>query len=646
MDERQDEMNEDAEKTVRVASHLSSRVYEQASAREDRDSRRSEGGRPSGEVVRGTETGETGETVRRVELGGPLWPPAEVKAIHKAGKRPLKKTLIQVGCGIGILLVLSLLLLGVTGSVSNPHDAQAVVQSKAQLDQLISQARAVGVPAALLQPLLKQEKQLDASRSLPFDTHAQQSLVANYHSLSTRVPGIVALATVQAQARAQQDVQNFQTTLTRATVQGSGNIDSFSAQFSQDQSALATAKTPDDYQAIDQDARNGVLALAAREIALSQLADFNATIGRLKAAHIDVTAMEAQYQNDLQVFAQSTQVSDFQNLSTLLDAQYQQVVVSSVQAFPYVSVTKLNEMQTQIGQLKTYGVKTSSYQNRLNADQVAQEQARTVFDDLVFLKQVDADIASIQGVLVQGEARYLMKQYRQEVSAWAKVHPYYDRYDGHSYALDSGYMPQGIGAGIVSDLAATTTPSDFAAMVDEAQNALFNLHMFEANYSDSTPYNWVHKTDLEMLSHYKLQHRMVLMISLGEQAMRVYQNGKLLRSFSITTGRAELPSLPGVWAVLDRKSPIIFKATDPRGSPYWFPDTPIKYAILYHYGGYYVHDAWWRESFGPGTQFPHLDAGGNTSYNFDGSHGCVNLTESDAAWVYQHTDWNTQIVIY
>ena len=48
MDERQDEMNEDAEKTVRVASHLSSRVYEQASAREDRDSRRSEGGRPSG----------------------------------------------------------------------------------------------------------------------------------------------------------------------------------------------------------------------------------------------------------------------------------------------------------------------------------------------------------------------------------------------------------------------------------------------------------------------------------------------------------------------------------------------------------------------------------------------------------------------
>ncbi len=170
--------------------------------------------------------------------------------------------------------------------------------------------------------------------------------------------------------------------------------------------------------------------------------------------------------------------------------------------------------------------------------------------------------------------------------------------------------------------------------------------MFEADDNDHTPYNQVHQTDLQMLNHYTLQKRMVLMISLVEQAMRVYQNGKLLRSFLVTTGRAELPSLPGVWAVLDRKSPIIFQSGDPKGSPYWFPDTPITYAILYHYGGYYVHDAWWRKSFGPGTQFPHQDAGGNTSYNFDGSHGCINLTESDAAWVYQHTDWNTLIVIF
>ena len=85
---------------------------------------------------------------------------------------------------------------------------------------------------------------------------------------------------------------------------------------------------------------------------------------------------------------------------------------------------------------------------------------------------------------------------------------------------------------------------------------------------------------------------------------------------------------------------------EPRNSPYWFPDTPIHYAMLYHLGGYFVHDAPWREAFGPGTQFPHQDPIGTSAYNFDGSHGCINLRESDAGWVYTHTNWNTAIVIY
>ncbi|HLJ32903.1 MAG TPA: L,D-transpeptidase [Ktedonobacteraceae bacterium] len=149
-----------------------------------------------------------------------------------------------------------------------------------------------------------------------------------------------------------------------------------------------------------------------------------------------------------------------------------------------------------------------------------------------------------------------------------------------------------------------------------------------------------------MLNHYNLQGKQVLMVSLSEQVMRVYQNGKLVRAFYVTTGRSELPSPPGVWSILDRRTPLTFVSGEPQNSPYWFPPTPIKYAILYHYGGDFVHDAWWRQSFGPGTQFPHADAGGNTSYNFDGSHGCINLTTSDASWVYKNTNWNTVIVVY
>jgi lipoprotein-anchoring transpeptidase ErfK/SrfK len=107
-----------------------------------------------------------------------------------------------------------------------------------------------------------------------------------------------------------------------------------------------------------------------------------------------------------------------------------------------------------------------------------------------------------------------------------------------------------------------------------------------------------------------------------------------------------MPSLPGVWPTLDRKSPTIFKSPDPPGSPFWYPDTPINYAILYHWGGYNVHDAWWRADYGPGTQFPHTDSGGDQTFAGNGSHGCINMQEDQAAWVYNHTDWNTTIMVY
>ncbi len=248
--------------------------------------------------------------------------------------------------------------------------------------------------------------------------------------------------------------------------------------------------------------------------------------------------------------------------------------------------------------------------------------------------------------LIFGQAHFVVKQFHQEVDTWARNHPYHDSYDGHDYMLDNGYTNQGIGATLDLDLNNAHSSPSLDTVVLETQNALFNLHLFEANYNDKTLYNKMHPSDLELLNHYQLQNRQVLVISLAEQAMRLYQDGHLTYSYQITTGRQTLPSLPGIWAVLDRRSPVIFKSDEPQNSPYWFPDTSIGYAILYHYGGYFIHDAPWRATFGPGTQFPHLDASGNTSYNFDGSHGCVNLSTDNAAWVYKHTDWNTAIAIY
>ena len=77
-----------------------------------------------------------------------------------------------------------------------------------------------------------------------------------------------------------------------------------------------------------------------------------------------------------------------------------------------------------------------------------------------------------------------------------------------------------------------------------------------------------------MLSHYSLTKKQVLVVSLAEQAMRVYQNGKLINSYHVTTGRQELPSLPGVWSVLTVDRLSSFRRQNPRVRPTGFPIRP------------------------------------------------------------------------
>ncbi|MFL5693272.1 MAG: L,D-transpeptidase family protein, partial [Ktedonobacteraceae bacterium] len=34
------------------------------------------------------------------------------------------------------------------------------------------------------------------------------------------------------------------------------------------------------------------------------------------------------------------------------------------------------------------------------------------------------------------------------------------------------------------------------------------------------------------------------------------------------------------------------------------------------------------------------------AYARNGSHGCINMPENDAAWLYGNTNYNTQIIVY
>ncbi|HLJ32904.1 MAG TPA: hypothetical protein VKU38_04595, partial [Ktedonobacteraceae bacterium] len=264
-----------------------------------------------------------------------------------------KHTLVLVGSIICLLLIFALIstaLLNHNGEASAQQQAQ---QSETQLNSQLQQARALGVPASYLQLVLTQEQQLVHAQPVfapvnPFATGYYTRAAQQYRALQQQIPGIIATATSALQTQAQQNMQAFQTAISKWDAHGVGNSRYFSQQFSQDQLALSSAHYPRDYSAISQNAQQSISALQAMGIVYSQLNDLKTTISRMGMAHIDVTALQSQYANDLQAFNSATSTTTFQNLGSQIDAQYEQAVVASIQAFPYVGVTKLNELQQQI----------------------------------------------------------------------------------------------------------------------------------------------------------------------------------------------------------------------------------------------------------------------------------------------------------
>lgn len=193
-----------------------------------------------------------------------------------------------------------------------------------------------------------------------------------------------------------------------------------------------------------------------------------------------------------------------------------------------------------------------------------------------------------------------------------------------------------------SDLAQAQTPDAAAQAVAEAQGLVADLRAMFANLSDHTPYTQPHQSDLALLSYYHATTGKVIVISFREQALRAYDNGKLVFATLITSGRQDRPSPPGLWPIMARLSPTIFTSSELPGSPLWYAPTPVNYALYYHTDGDYIHDAWWRTSFGPGTNLPHYDP---LAFN-GGSHGCINVPLQPMAWLYAWTPVGTPVILY
>jgi lipoprotein-anchoring transpeptidase ErfK/SrfK len=130
-------------------------------------------------------------------------------------------------------------------------------------------------------------------------------------------------------------------------------------------------------------------------------------------------------------------------------------------------------------------------------------------------------------------------------------------------------------------------------------------------------------------------------ISLSEQVLRAYQNGKQVFWSYVTTGRPGLETDPGSFKVYWKVSPWTMHSPWPKGSPYWYPDSKVQ-MVMWFNGGDGIHDAYWRSRYGPGTNVPHYDPTGEDN----GTHGCVNVPYSNMVWLWNWTPTGTPVIVY
>ena len=124
----------------------------------------------------------------------------------------------------------------------------------------------------------------------------------------------------------------------------------------------------------------------------------------------------------------------------------------------------------------------------------------------------------------------------------------------------------------------------------------------------------------------------VIVISLQDQELEALQDGVVLQDTLITSGRPALPSPTGTWSITAKFTPYHMVSPWPPGDQYYYNPVWIKYAMLWHDGGYFIHDAPWRYHYGPGSDS-----------EFGGTHGCINVPAGSIGWLYGWAEVGTKV---
>jgi lipoprotein-anchoring transpeptidase ErfK/SrfK len=110
-------------------------------------------------------------------------------------------------------------------------------------------------------------------------------------------------------------------------------------------------------------------------------------------------------------------------------------------------------------------------------------------------------------------------------------------------------------------------------------------------------------------------------VNLSQQQISIYEGDVLVNSFIVSTGLYDTPTVTGEYRIYV-KVPV----QDMSGPGYYLSNVPW---VMFFYEDYGFHGTYWHSNFGTPM-----------------SRGCVNLSEDDAAWLYNWASVGTRVNIH
>ena len=109
-----------------------------------------------------------------------------------------------------------------------------------------------------------------------------------------------------------------------------------------------------------------------------------------------------------------------------------------------------------------------------------------------------------------------------------------------------------------------------------------------------------------------------ILVDLATQTVVAMEGSQMVRSFVVSTGTYRYPTVTGTYRIWTK-----LRYDDMSGPGYYLKDVPY---VMYFHKGYGLHGTYWHSTFGTPM-----------------SHGCVNLTVADSAWLFDFAQVGTVV---